>query len=304
MMSSDKNTPILVVPATSKVAASVVKELQKRNVKVRVLLRSAERAKALFGEEVEIFDGFDYDNSETATAALSGVEKLFLGSTLVPHWVEQTKSLIDAVKKENVKHIVRLSVFSASDTTKGFGASIPGKKHREVEQYIESNGFIYTFLRPTWFYQNIESLNGREIRQKSILSSPLGSDSKLSYIDVRDLAKVAALALTESGHKNKIYELTGSELVSMREITDILSRITGRTIRLVDLKYEESAKWMVEELGFEEKYAEGVAYMCNQGRLGNTAVLTEDLEKVTGYKGITFEQYVEDNLQSFMPTTA
>jgi uncharacterized protein YbjT (DUF2867 family) len=298
-MISEKNSPILIVGSTGKTGSVLVKKLQKRNVEVRVLVRSAERAKKQFEEEVEIYEGFDYDKPETFTAALSGVEKLYLVSSSDFHWLKQVKSFIDAAKEAKVKHIVRPTGFRCSDLTRGFGASLPGKWHAESEEYIKSHGFIYTFLRPTWFYQNFQWINGEEIRHKGKISMPFG-DAHLNLIDIRDIAEVAALALTEPGHENKIYELTGPQTFTMPEIAEIISMHTSRTVRYVDIPYEESRQW-VEGWGVPKEYSEGIASVWEQGRLGKTAEITDDLEKVVGHKGITFEQYVKDNLQDFLP---
>jgi len=308
-MNTETNPLILVVAASSKVGALVVKELLNRKANVRALVRSAARAQEMFGDAVELYKGFDFNNPETAMAALSGVEKLYLVSSPDVNAFEQSLGLLDAAKVAKVRHIVRLSVFQCSDTAKGFGASYVGKRHRAVEQYIESNGFTFTHLRPTWFYQNFEGIGGQEIREKGTVSFPLG-DARVNYIDLRDIAEVAARVLSEPGHENKVYELATNEL-TMSEAVDILSRATGKTIRYLDqapaveygarISYEEAKRFLPEAGNSPDELEAIGAGHWQQVKLGNITGITQDVEQVTGHKGITFEQYVTDNLQEFLP---
>ncbi len=304
-----QDQPVLIVAATGKTSAEVVKKLQKRNVKVRALVRSATQAKEMFGESVEIFDGFDFDNPATMTAAMSGIDKLYLVSSPAVNAFEQTVSLVDAAKEAGVQHIVRLSVYRCDDTTKGFGATYVGKRHRAVEDYIESSGLAFTHLRPTWFHQNYEIINGQEIRENATLTLPLGN-ARFNSIDLQSIAEVAAAVLSEPGHENKIYELATEELTPGK-IATLLSEATGRAIQYIDqmpsvaigaaLSYEEAKKWYPQVSNDPETLIQIGAKHWQQAKLGNITGITDTVEKLTGQKGRTFEQYVQESRQNFLP---
>jgi uncharacterized protein YbjT (DUF2867 family) len=299
-MNANKSAPILVIGATGKTGQHVVNELKNRGAIVRVLVRAKDAAKALFGGGVEIFAGFDYDEANTAASALKGVEKLYLVSGSAPNWVEQTKGIIDQAKYAGVKHIVRLSVFGLANRTKGFGATEIGRRHLEIEKYIQENGFAYTFLRPMCFNQNIAWHHAFEIQNQFQISSQFGPTAKVNFIDARDIAAVAAIALTSSGHENKIYELAGPQSLSMTEVAQILSKQLGKEIKFVDMT-EGQAKERLISWGVPASEAALLAIMFNQVRLGNTGDLTDDLKKLIGNRGITLETFMADNIEQFRP---
>lgn len=103
-----------------------------------------------------------------------------------------------------------LSVFPCDDLSKGFGAALLSQRHQEIERYIESKGFAYTFLRPTWFYQNFECLGGQFIKEKIGLQIPF-DDAPANHTDACNVGKAAVIALAKPGHENKVYEFTGNE---------------------------------------------------------------------------------------------
>lgn len=305
-----QDQPVLVVAATGKTSAEIVKQLQARNVNIRALVRSADKAKQMFGKDVEIFDGFDYDQPTTATAALSGVRKLYLVSSPAVNAFEQTTALIDAAKVAGVQHIVRLSVYRCDDTTKGFGATYVGKRHRAVEKHIESSGLTFTHLRPTWFHQNYEMFNTQEIRENATLTLPLET-ARFNSIDLRDITEVAAIVLSESGHENKVYELATEEFTAA-DVATILSKITGKTIQYIDqmpnvaigadLSYEEAQKWYPDVSNDPQTLVQLGVEHWQQAKLGNITGITDAVEKLTGHKGRTFEQYAQEYRQNFLPS--
>lgn len=302
-MNSMPYQPVLVIAATGKKSSEVVKQLQARNVKVRALARSADRAKQMFGESTEVFGGFDYDQLTTVTAALSGVRQFYLVSGPDIHAFEQTTALIDAAKAAGVEHIVRLSVYRCDDATKGFGATYVGKRHRAVEEYIEASGLAFTHLRPTWFHQNYEMFSTQEIRDSGTLTLPLGN-ARFNSIDLKDIAEVAAIALSESGHENKVYALATDELTAA-EVAAVLSKTLGKTVQYVDrqpdfeigaaLSFEAAKKWYPDVKNDPEIIKQVGDGRWKQAKLGNIMAITDTVEKLTEYKGRSLEQYVQEN---------
>lgn len=72
-----------------------------------------------------------------------------------------------------------------------------------------ASGIPYTFLQPTFFMQNM-LMFAEPIRTQRAFYLPLGN-SKVSWVDARDIAEVGLVALTQPGHENKEYPITAGE---------------------------------------------------------------------------------------------
>ena len=120
------------------------------------------------------------------------------------------------VAKNGVKHIVKQSnilVTEIKSTTTPYA-----RQHREAEKIIDESGIQFTFLRPNDFMQNFVNFFTPTIKTNSAFYIP-GGDAKVSFVDVRDIATVAAKVLTEheqseSRHFGKAYNITGPEPLS------------------------------------------------------------------------------------------
>jgi uncharacterized protein YbjT (DUF2867 family) len=281
---------ILVTGATGTVGTEVVRQLAESGVAVRAAVRSIEKAEKKFKhpnvESVEI----DFNDPESLDVAFKGIEKLFLLTPLTDDQVDFGRMLVEAAKKHGVRHIVKLSVAGA-EREPGFYL---GRWHRETERYIESSGIPYTFLRPGSFMQNFINYFPPEGGK---IQLPLGQ-GKGSYIDVRDIATVAAKALTEKGHEGKAYTLTGPESLSVAEVAEILSKVMDKHIEYVDV-LEESERHSMIEMGMPEWMADAMMELHRITKSGNAAAVTDTFERVTGKKPRTFMEFAKDHESTF-----
>jgi uncharacterized protein YbjT (DUF2867 family) len=87
----------------------------------------------------------------------------------------------------------------------------------------------YTLLRASYFMQNLTSVHREEIKQRGELFVPAGR-GRTSFVDARDVAAVAALALTEPGHLNRAYPLTGPAAVDFYQVARLLTEVLSRPI--------------------------------------------------------------------------
>ncbi|MBU9713628.1 NmrA family NAD(P)-binding protein [Evansella tamaricis] len=101
--------------------------------------------------------------------------------------------------------------------------------HRKIEDMIRDLGIGYTFLRPSFFMQNLNTTHREDIAIRNELYMPVGR-AKTSFIDTRDIASVAATCLIEKGYLNKFYTLTGAKAIDYEEVGEILSNTLGRKI--------------------------------------------------------------------------
>lgn len=268
----------LVTGATGNVGSAVIQALARRGVSAYAAVR--EPRSGLRAAQVI----FDFKRPETYGPALEGVDKLFLmrppDLTDVARYVFP---VIDEAKKRGVSQIVFLSLLGAQ--------RMPFVPHRKVELYLERSGIPYTFLRASFFMQNLSTTHAREIRDQHLIDVPAG-DGKTSFVDVEDLADVAALALIESGHAGQAYDLTGSEALDYHEVAALLTRELGRPIAycapgLVGFL----ARRVRSGLPFGFALVMGAIYTT--ARMGKAALVTSDLERLLGRSPRTLEDFLE-----------
>ena len=212
---------ILVTGGTGKVGAEVVKELQKRDADIRLLVRK-EGAPAPKGVEIAIGDLLD---PPSVQKALHGVDKLYLLNAVMPDELTQGLIAYDLAKRLKLKHIVYHSVFRVDHfkDVPHFASKLA------IENALREFDLPFTVIRPNYFAQNDATLKDA-LTKAGIYPVPLGQ-AGVSAVDIRDIAEAAAIALTSDRHFGKTYNLNGPEALSGDMMASIWSRLLGKEIR-------------------------------------------------------------------------
>jgi len=281
--------PILVTGATGTIGREVVKHLSEKNAAVRAGVRDAGKAKAQFRDSVELTT-FDFGDTASYATALKGVEKLFILPPLISSQVEVTIALVDAAKSAGVGHIVKLSAIGADPAA----SYTLGQWHGQTDAYIRQSGLAFTVLRPNSFMQNF--INYFPPRDGAIYL-PWG-DGKASFVDARDIGAVAAEVLTSDGHEGATYDLTGPEALAITEVARIVSTVSDRGIRYVDVP-EVAARDGMLQAGIPQWQVDVLLELHAINKQGLWDAVTSDVEKVTGHSVTTFAQFASDHAQSF-----
>lgn len=273
----------LIIGATGNVGREVVKQLRQRGVSFRVTNHRTEKV----GEQ-EVY--LDLWNPETFLPGLAGIEKIFL---IRPPQIADAQSyflpFIQAAKQQGVKQIVFLSVMGVEN--------LPMAPHAKIETYIREANIGYTFLRPSFFLQNLVTEHIDELRQDNTLYIPSG-EVGTSLIDTRDIGEAAALSLLDSQHINKSYTLTGSESLSYYQVAQILSEELGRSIAYANPSPEQFSKHMLAK-GVPAPYVEVTLGVYFIARSGITEAVTPDLEALLGHPAKTVRDFVRDYRDQF-----
>ena len=275
---------ILVTGATGNVGSQVVQQLIASGITSRVAVRSMNKAESLKKAGAKPVE-MDLDRPETIQPALAGVDKVFLVSPFVPNMVALTATLIEAAKRANVRHIVKLSALAPP----GIALS---KWHSEMEKAIANSGIPFTFLRPNGFMQNFVNAMADTIKADNAFYLNVG-DGKVSFVDTRDIASVAVAALTTSGHEDQSYIITGSEALSHSQAATILSQVLGRTINYVDVP-EDAVRQGMQGAGMPDAIVNALLELYASYKAGLAAEISPVVEQVTGKQPISFEQFVKD----------
>lgn len=275
---------IAITGSTGNVGREVVRALLARGAHVRVLEREAAKARTAFGDAVTSAR-FDFDNPSTFEPALRGATRLFLMRP--PHIADVEQRLfpvVDAALNVGVRHIVFLSLQGAESNK-----VVP---HHKVEQYLIKLGAPSTFLRPSFFMQNLSTTHAKDIRERDEVFVPAGH-GKTSFVDVRDIGDVAAHVLTEDGHEGKAYELTGPEALTYEEVADHLGMALVRPIRYANPDPVRFYRHMTSR-GLPRGYVlvmEALYLVC---RLGLAGKVTNEVETLLGRPPIPFAKFARD----------
>lgn len=262
--------PILVLGATGNVGAPLVQALAARGVRARAATRDPARYRGP-GEPV----AFDFARHETWAPALEGVERLFL--LVLPGDADAARygvPLIDAAEAAGVRRVVVLSAM-------GVEHAPPEVALRAVELAAQRSGLEWTLLRPNWFMQNFSAgFLAAPIRHDGVVPVPAG-DAKVSFVDTRDIAAVAARALLDDDLVGAELALTGPEALDHAEVAATLTEVAGRPIRYVPLTAEAFADGM-RGAGLPESVVGQFGMLFASLRAGNAAPTTGDVARVLG----------------------
>jgi uncharacterized protein YbjT (DUF2867 family) len=194
---------------------------------------------------------------------------------------------VEAAQAAGVRHIVKQSVMGAAE-----GAYSLAEVHRPVEKAIESSGLAWTFLRPNSFMQNTVTCMGNTIRAEAEFYSASG-EAKISHVDVRDIAAVAAQALTEPNHEGMAYTLTGPEALTYDELASEISKVLGRRISHISLPPSDLKQGMLAD-GMPEQLVVRMLDLERYFREGGASCITSDIQRVTGRNPRRFAEFVRE----------
>lgn len=223
---------ILITGATGQVGSRTIDRLLNQGeIEIVAAVRSPEKATVLAARGISTVI-LDLDDESTHGPALQGVHSLFVLTGYTVDMLGQSKALLDNAKKAGVQHVVHLGACGRDDTTIAHWAW-----HQFVERYIEWAGFSFTHLRPETFMQNLLSYGGEKTIKNGVVNAFV-EGARLSWVDIDDVAQVAALALAHPEiHSGQTYRL-GYDAATFAELAEKLTSIVGQPFRYEPLPPE------------------------------------------------------------------
>jgi uncharacterized protein YbjT (DUF2867 family) len=284
---------ILVTGSTGTVGSEIIRQLAGKGAAVRAAVQATSRTDNIERAGAEPFV-VDFTEAQSLRAALEGVERAFLLTPVIPDPAPMTTNFIAAAKAAGLKQVVKLSVLGV-DSEADF---LLGKQHRQAERDIADSGIAFTFLRPNFFMQNF--LGYESIKTQGAFYDSSG-EARASHVDARDIAAIAVAALTESGHEEKIYDITGPQALSNFEIADMLSEVAGRKIAYVPVS-DADARQAMAAAGMPEWLVEALIELIVIKRAGYTEAISADVAPLLGREATAFEQFARDHAEAFSKT--
>jgi uncharacterized protein YbjT (DUF2867 family) len=233
---------VLMVGATGRHAHWVLRELTQRGVSVRALVRTRERADvARQNGATEVAFG-DLTEPASLRDALAGMDGVFhIGPAHTAGEAEMGVAMVDAAHAAGVRKFVFSGVIhpSISALTNHAAAKLP------VEEALYSSALDFTVLQPARFMQNFER-SWNDIVEHDRLAQPYSLSAKMCSVDYRDVAEVAAMAMTGSELSYGTFELSAPGMQDSHQTAEIISEVLGRTITAVQIPLDQFASQLPE----------------------------------------------------------
>lgn len=280
-MAAPERSRILVTGATGNVGRPLVAHLRPG---ADVIAATNER---------DVADGqtyFDFTDPATWEAALEGVDRVFLMRPPPMSDVKRDmRPFLRAMADHGVGHVVFLSLM-------GVNWAMP---HWRIEQDLRDGPVRWTFLRPSFFMQNLTGPFRDEIRDRDVITQPAGG-GRFSFIDGADIAEAASVVLLRPGaYRNKVLTLTGSEAIGYHDVAVMLSAELGRAIRYRPAGLLASRKALTAA-GFDSTYANVQLVINLTARLGMAKKTTPELARVLGRPATPLREFIAANRDAWI----
>lgn len=275
---------ILITGASGNIGSTLVKILREQGIPFHAMLRSPNK------DIPEAIQG-DFNDPVSISKALQGIEKAFLLTNSSEQAENQQITFVELAKKAGVKHIVKLSQWAADKHSPVRFL----RYHAAVEDKIRESGITYTFLRPNLFMQGL--LGFKEPIKQGKFFAAVGN-ARISIVDIRDIADVAAVTLTQPGHENKIYNLTGPEAITHYQMAEELSKALNKQIIFIDVP-PAAMKDAVLQVGFPEWQADGLIEDYAHYAKEEAASIESGVIDATGKPPRSFADFARDYAPAF-----
>jgi uncharacterized protein YbjT (DUF2867 family) len=280
---------VLVLGATGNVGPHVVSALHQLGVqRPRVVVRDAARADRFFGDAADVITG-DITDPAVISRATDGIDSVLL---LSPHsfsMADLQLRVIRETRRSGVR-IVKISGTSSAIRADGPHAC---RQHWEVERVLADSGQPFVILRPNSFMQVlIGQLLLPSLRTTGVVPNPI-ADAGISFVDARDVADVAAHALTRHDWDGETLVLTGPRSISYRQLADLVSGRSDGTAAVVDVTPDDVRATLIGR-GMAPWEADHFREMYQLFRDGESEFVTTTIHDVTGHAARSVEAFLDE----------
>jgi uncharacterized protein YbjT (DUF2867 family) len=262
-----------------------------QGVEFTVMLRPGDSGDPIAGKPGVSSTEGDFDDPESLRRALEGVDRAFLLTNSTERTEAQQIAFVEAAQAQRVGHVVYLSQLAANPQSPDRFL----RYHGAVEAALRNSTVGWTLVRPNLILQAY--IPFAPIIAQGALPVPIG-DAAVSVVDARDIAAVAAAALTEDGHVGKTYTITGPAAVTHAEIATGLGDALGRTVRFESIPPEAFLATLTGT-GMPEWQAEGLVEDYAHYDRGEASAVSPDVAQVTGTSPRSLRDFTHDYSDAF-----
>lgn len=282
---------IIVSGASGNFGHAAAEQLLAKGEEVIALSRSTDKLADLAAKGTEVRVA-DFDSPDGLEEAMAGGEKLLLISTLmVGQRPRQHGNAINAAKAAGVKHIVYTSITDGGNPDH---PAVEQHDHYATEQLLRSSGLDWTILYNSQYAEAIAT--AMAIPALAAGSKPDNcGDGRIPFVSRDDCVNVAVSVLTQDGHANKTYNVTGPDMLTVPLALAMIAEMAGKPIDLIPVDDEAMYEYF-DSLGVARKSediapdatipwaSEGMVTFGQAIREGYFDVLSDDVERITGQK--------------------
>ncbi|KQR17246.1 NmrA family NAD(P)-binding protein [Cellulomonas sp. Leaf334] len=280
---------VLVTGATGNVGSVVLSELLACNADVRAATHGG---RSIAGAPTV---RFDFTDQATWAPAFAGVDAMFV--VRPPALGNVKRDLLPALGAAldtGVRHMVFLSLQGAEKN--------PVVPHASVERWMRSSGVDWTFVRASFFHQNLSTTHLTDVRDRAEIVVPAGRGAT-AFVDAEDVGAVAAAALLDrDAHANRAWTITGNQALTYTEVADVLTTELGRPIHYARPGVLRYARHAHRKLGMPWGMVAVTTAIYTTARLGLADSLSDDLRTVLGRDPIDFATFAHRERAVWQPT--
>ena len=279
---------ILITGATGNVGKAVVSYLDEVEKSYVIGVRNPSK----YPNAQSKIRKLDFEDSTTYVSALRDIKSVCL---VRPPQLTDVQGIfvpfIEACSVAGVEHIVFLSLLGIEKN--------PFPPHYKIEKAIEASGIDYTFIRPSFFMQNLIEPHAKEIIEGNEIYIPSGR-AKVSFIDTDDIGEIIGLALTDRRHRNKKYTITGGEAIDYNRVAQLMTQHLGRKITYANPGLLKFRRQTIKS-GVAKEFANVMSVLYLTTKMGMAKEVTDTAEMILGRKPTTMEAFIIKNRKIWMP---
>ncbi len=276
---------VLMIGATGSYAGLVLPELKSRGATVRALVRDPARAAAVRDRGADETVTGDLSDPESLRAAAKGMDGVFhINPAFAPHEADLGVAMVHAAQSQGVRKFVFSGVMHPTLAT-----LVNHADKAPVEQALYTSGMDYTVLQPAMFMQMLDGA-WASARDQGSVSMPYSKRSRMCYVDYRDVAEAAAVAMTGELLSNGTFELCSPGTFDRTDLADLMARALGRPVQADESSPADAARQLPAGPMREGMTRMMEHYDQHGFRDGNALVLRAAL----GREPTTVAQYIEE----------
>ena len=265
--------PIVIIGGSGKTGARVNARLQSLGYSTRPVSRSTTPA-------------FDWDNPETWRAVLKGTRAAYVTyqpDLAVPRAESAIKAFVKMAIENGLEHVVLLS-----------GRGEEGAQR--AEEILKASGISWNIVRASWFFQNFSESFMLEGILAGELVLPAGATVE-PFIDADDIADVVVATLTEPGHRDKVYEVTGPRALTFAQCVEGISAALGRPVTYTSIPVDQFMDALKEE-GVPEEMQWLLHELFTVVFDGRNSEVMPGVQEALGRPAKDFKTYVQNTVES------
>jgi uncharacterized protein YbjT (DUF2867 family) len=286
-------TTVLIMGASGTVGGATLNALRASGVQPVAFVRDAQRAATVLDGRTPVRIG-DLADESSVRAALGGVDAVLLCSAHGPAMREHQLAAVRAIKASDVKRVVKISGSPVS--VRADSPASTGRDHFEIEIALRAIGRDTVAIRPNPFMQNF--LEQTPAAAHGALPGPDGSP-RVSFVDARDVGRVAAAALLAGPPPERVLEVTGPEALTWFDVASTMSQVLGRPITHYPIPPDVVRQAMLS-MGRPGWLVEHMLELAALLREPEAAEVTGTVERITGQPATTLREFLADHASAFV----